>query len=379
MPDATLRDLYQTELSDLYSAEQQIIKALPTLAMAAKSADLRTALEHHLERTRIHLERLDLLFKQQGLRPASSQSSGLTSLIQAGSDRIREQADVDVRDAAIISAAQHVEHYEMAGYGCARTYARQLGDDRAAELLQQTLDEEGEADKELTQLAESGINRLADIGEGTDRSDVRQTSRLRYVDVDDLTSAGEYRDFRVRNRADDDLGRIDGFVVDPSGRPYYLVVNAGGWFAGGRYIVPIGKTDLRRAERVVNVDFTKDTLKRYPEFHRDAFLAMSDEEARRYEWRVLEAIDPHAARTATTDWNYDAYPYYRQPEWYGKPMGTASSSGRSDVRPTPRRDVPMTTADEARERERIIAREEREPSHIDSQEGTPRRSDDKIR
>jgi ferritin-like metal-binding protein YciE len=213
MPETTLRDLYQSELSDLYAAEQQIIASLPQMASAVSSSDLRAALERHLERTRIHVERLDLLFQQHGLARVAAQSSGLSSLVEMGSARIRQHANPDVRDAAIIGAAQHIEHYEMAGYGCARTYARQLGEDRAADLLQQTLDEEGAADKELTRLAESGINRLASAGDVSDERSARLQSRLRYVAVDDLSSAADYRDLRVRNRAGDDLGRIDGFVT----------------------------------------------------------------------------------------------------------------------------------------------------------------------
>jgi ferritin-like metal-binding protein YciE len=379
MPETTLRDLYQTELSDLYAAEQHIITSLPSFASAASSPDLKAALQRHVARTRLHVERLDLLFKQHGLAQAPVQSSGLTSLIEMGSARIRQHSDASVRDAAIISAEQHVEHYEIAGYGCARTYARQLGEDRAADLLQQTLDEEAAADKELTRLAESGINRLASAGEYADEHAARRYSRIRYVSLDDLSAAADYRDFRIRNRGGDDLGRIDGFLVDASGRPYYLVVDSGGLFVGRRYIVPIGNTDLRRTERFIDVDLTKDTLKRYPEFHRDAFLAMTDEEAHRYEWRVLEAIDPQAARTATAEWSYDAYPYYRQPDWYDTTVSTAPSSQRSEARSGARRDVPISTTEEERERERVLAKEQGSPSLTESEERMRGRSDDKVR
>jgi ferritin-like metal-binding protein YciE len=378
MPETTLRDLYQSELSDLYAAEQQIIASLPQMASAVSSSDLRAALERHLERTRIHVERLDLLFQQHGLARVAAQSSGLSSLVEMGSARIRQHANPDVRDAAIIGAAQHIEHYEMAGYGCARTYARQLGEDRAADLLQQTLDEEGAADKELTRLAESGINRLASAGDVSDERSARLQSRLRYVAVDDLSSAADYRDLRVRNRAGDDLGRIDGFVADASGRPYYMVVDSGGLFVGRRYIVPIGKTDLRRSERLIDVDLSKDTLKRYPEFHRDAFLAMSDEEARRYEWRVLEAIDPQAARTATTEWSYDEYAYYRRPDWFDTEI-SASRSVQRDTAGAARGEVPISTTEDERERERVLAREHSSPPTDDERERLRGTSEDKIR
>jgi ferritin-like metal-binding protein YciE len=376
MPEATLRDLYQHELSDLYAAEQQTIAVLPDISQAASSSDLKAALDRHLERTRIHVERLDLLFKQHGMTHVPLKSSGLSSLVEMGPAQIRQHSDRDVRDAAIISTAQHIEHYEIAGYGCARTFARQLGEDRAADLLQQTLDEEGAADKELTRLAESSINPRASTGDIRDEQSARLQSRLRYVAVDDLSSAADYRDLRISNRTGDDLGRIDGFLADASGRPYYLVVDSGGLFVGRRYIVPIGRTDLRRSERLMGVDLTKDTLKRYPEFHRDAFMAMTDAEARRYEWRVLEAIDPEAARTAATDWNYDTYPYYRRPAWYTMGTGAAASSTAA-TSSAPRRDVPISTEEE-RERERILAREAGSPS-TESEERLRGRSDDKIR
>jgi hypothetical protein len=246
----------------------------------------------------------------------------------------------------------------MAGYGCARTYARHLDDDEAAELLQQTLDEEGAADKELTRIAQSGINQAArDRTSRADRSAAPR--RLRYVDTDDLPSAADYREWKVRNATGDDLGRVDGFLVDSTGRPYYLVVDSGGLFVGRRYVVPVGKAELQQRDHIFAVDLDKDTLKRYPEFRRDAFLSMTDEEARRYEWRVIEAIDPTAARGSIDEWDYERFPYYREPQWFdtgvsgiGAPERSASRSGRSS---TPRREVPITSDRE--NRERVTARE----------------------
>lgn len=355
MADFTLRDLYQTELQDLYAAEQQIIGAMPTMMAATSSSELRDALDKHLGRTRVHVERLDLIFRLAGLAAPSQQTSPIEGLVRAGDTRIKRSEQPQVRDAALIAVAQHVEHYEIAGYGCARTWARQLGDREAANLLQQTLDEEGAADKELTRIAEAGINQAAREGAV---SDVRPRSRLRYVDLADVR--GQFSDLRVRNKADENLGRLDGFIVDSSGRPYYLVVDSGGWFAGRRYIVPVGKADLRRSDRTIVIDIDKDTFKRYPEFHRNAFLAMSDEEARRYEWRVLEAIDPQAARGASTDWDYDRLPYYGQPTWLGSDMwGTPEwRSERAERESSGRRDAPMTPEQRERERELIIAQEE---------------------
>src|SRR5207249_2218150 len=114
--------------------------------------------------------------------PVSNQTTGVEGVIRAGSAQVRRNDDRDVRDAAIIGAAQHVEHYEMAGYGCARTFARQLGDTDAADLLQQTLDEEGAADKELTRIAQSGVNEAASVGATSDDRG-RIPRRLRYVDA----------------------------------------------------------------------------------------------------------------------------------------------------------------------------------------------------
>jgi ferritin-like metal-binding protein YciE len=349
MPNETLRTLLEHELHDLWSAEQQIIAALPEMISAAKSEELRRALQHHLERTRIHAERLDLIYKQCGIKPLQKTSSGVDGIIRAGRTMVSQQTDDDVRDAAIIDAAQHVEHYEIAGYGCARTFARQLDDDRSAELLQQTLDEEGDANKRLTSIAEAGINEAATAGAHRERA---HALRLRYAKVDDLPSADQYRDVRVRNHTGDDLGRVDGFVLAESGRPYYLVVDSGGLFVGRRYIVPVGKAEWRRTDRAFAVDLDKDTLKRYPEFHPEAFIAMTDEEARRYEWRVLEAVDPQAARSATGSWRYDQFPVYREPDWFHATSREAGARGAGSATPPKSREVPVTSERETRERVR---------------------------
>ena len=316
MAITTLRDLYQLELEDLYDAERQIVNALPKLRAAADSDDLRRAFDKHLERTKIHLERLDLVFSRLGWAEPRTKSAGMEGLIREGERRLQRGGDPDAVDAAIIAAAQHVEHYEIAGYGCARTFARLIGDEAGAELLQQTLDEEGAADKELTDIAMSGINQNARAGEEFPAEAYR---RLRYIDFDELdTSRNSWADYRVQNRTGDDLGTIDGAIADSSGRPYYLVVDSGGLFLGNRYLVPVGKVNLNRAGNTLTVDLDKDTLQRYPEFHPGAFAAMNDDEARRYEWRVLEAIDPKAAHeTSATGFEYDRYTYYRQPDWIG--------------------------------------------------------------
>jgi len=157
----SLNDLFIKELKDLYSAENQLVKALPKMAKAAASDELRTAIEEHLEQTKEHVERLEEIFDKMQASHRGAKCKAMEGLIEEGKETIKEEGDDAVKDAAIICAAQRVEHYEIAGYGCARTFARMLGDEEAANLLQQTLEEEAQADKKLTEIAESSINMLA--------------------------------------------------------------------------------------------------------------------------------------------------------------------------------------------------------------------------
>jgi ferritin-like metal-binding protein YciE len=161
-----MRDLYIHELKDLYSAENQIIKALPKMAKAASSDELRQAFEEHLEQTQEHARRLETIFERMEMAARGKKCKAVEGLIEEGKETMEKDAEPAVLDAALIAAAQRVEHYEIAGYGCARTYARLLGEEEAAELLQQTLDEEGETDKKLTELAESAINAEAAAAAG---------------------------------------------------------------------------------------------------------------------------------------------------------------------------------------------------------------------
>jgi ferritin-like metal-binding protein YciE len=154
----SLHDLYLNELRDLYSAENQIVKALPKMAKAASSSELQQGFLEHLEQTKGHVERLERIFEKLDARAKGKKCKAMEGLIEEGKEIMNEGSESPVLDAALIGAAQRVEHYEIASYGCARTYARLLGDEDAANLLQQTLDEEGETDKKLTQLAESVIN-----------------------------------------------------------------------------------------------------------------------------------------------------------------------------------------------------------------------------
>ena len=158
----SLQDLFVDELKDLYSAENQLVKALPKMAKAASSEELRSGFEEHLEQTRGHVERLDQIFEQLDARAKGKKCKAMEGLIEEGKELMEEDAEPGVLDAGLIAAAQKVEHYEMASYGCVRTWAEQLGYHEAAELLQQTLDEEKETNEKLTQLAESVVNQEAE-------------------------------------------------------------------------------------------------------------------------------------------------------------------------------------------------------------------------
>jgi len=154
----TLRELYINELRDLYNAENQLIKALPKMAKAASSKELRKALEEHLEQTKGHIDRLEQLFARLDEKPKGKTCRGMKGLIEEGSEILEEDGEESVLDAGIIVAAQKVEHYEIAGYGSVRTFANLLGENEAVGILQKTLDEESEADELLTVLADEIVN-----------------------------------------------------------------------------------------------------------------------------------------------------------------------------------------------------------------------------
>lgn len=161
----TLKDLYVEELKDLWSAENQILKALPTMIRAASHAKLKSAFRKHEAQTRQHVKRLERVCKELGVSPRGKHCGGMEGLIGEGKELIKEKPAKDVLDAGLIAAAQHVEHYEMAGYGCVRTYARLLGYTNQARILQTTLNEEGDTDKALTALAVKSINIDAEDGD----------------------------------------------------------------------------------------------------------------------------------------------------------------------------------------------------------------------
>jgi len=182
----SLNTLLEEELKDVYSAEKQLLKALPKMAKNASSGDLRMALQEHLEVTRGQVQRLEQVFQSLGKPPKAKTCKAMQGLIEEASEMMEEDAEEAVMDAAIIGSAQKVEHYEIAAYGTLRTWASLCGQNEAAELLQETLDEEGEADKKLSGLAESLVNPEAEAsgggmssggGKSSSRSSGRSSSR----------------------------------------------------------------------------------------------------------------------------------------------------------------------------------------------------------
>jgi ferritin-like metal-binding protein YciE len=175
----TLKKLYVEELRDIYNAENQLIKALPKMAKGASSAELKQAFEDHLEQTKEHVERLDEIFGRLGEKPTGKTCKAMKGLIEEGSEMLEEDGEESVIDAGLIGAAQRVEHYEIAAYGTVRTFANLLGEEEAADLLQQTLDEEGETDKHLSELAEEVVNHEALAGDEEEEEATTTSSRRR--------------------------------------------------------------------------------------------------------------------------------------------------------------------------------------------------------
>jgi len=154
----TLEDLYTDLLKDLYSAEKQLVKALPKLAKNAQSPDLQRAFQEHLKQTEGHVERIERIFSDLDGSPRGKKCVGMEGLVEEGNELLKEKTEPEVLDAGLIAAAQKVEHYEIASYGTARAWAERLGYNQAARLLQQTLDEESTANEKLTRIAESHVN-----------------------------------------------------------------------------------------------------------------------------------------------------------------------------------------------------------------------------
>ena len=154
----SLQKLYVHQLRDLFSAENQILDALPKMIKQTKHAELKRGFQEHYQQTEQQVQRLQQIFDKLGESPEGEECAGMKGLLEEGEKAMAEFRDSDVLDAALIAAAQRVEHYEMAGYGCARTYAHMMGLQDQAELLQRTLDEEGDTDHKLSDLAETVVN-----------------------------------------------------------------------------------------------------------------------------------------------------------------------------------------------------------------------------
>jgi ferritin-like metal-binding protein YciE len=191
----SLQDLYLEQLKDLHSAERQIIEALPKMIEQTTHPELRRGFEMHLEQTKEQLRRLEQIGQRAGQKLTGHKCKGMEGLLEEGEELLEKRADSDVLDAALIAAAQRVEHYEMAGYGCARTYARLLGLEDDAKLLQQTLDEEGDTDHKLTDLAESVINIEALTGD-------REVGRAATANADRSSSSSSSSSRSTRRDAD---------------------------------------------------------------------------------------------------------------------------------------------------------------------------------
>jgi len=180
MEHKALKDVYVAELKDLYDAESRLVKAIPKMAKAASSEKLRSGFEEHLEQTRGHVDRLKEIFDAMGEKAGGKKCAGMMGIVKEGEEIMEEDFEGEVMDAALISAAQRVEHYEIAAYGCVRTWAELLGENEASALLEKTLEEEKETDQKLTKLAEQiNVQAKAGSGEEEDEESEEETPRAK--------------------------------------------------------------------------------------------------------------------------------------------------------------------------------------------------------
>jgi len=368
MAIASLKDLYFDELSDLYDAEMQMIRTLPRLAEAAHAPELREALRQHCDESRLHLERLELIFTHWGERRRAKPCAGLAGIVQEADDRLNQEATDDARDAGIIGVAQRIEHYEIAAYGCARSYARRLNRADEARLLQETLDEEGRADRRLTEMAEAHIN--DDARSEWDMREPDATGRLKYLPLENLERSRHLRDLAIRNEADAELGRLDGLVADgESGVARYAVVDGGGLFSRRRYLLPVTMIRYDESTRVLRVDLDETLASRYPEFDRDEFQAMTERDRRGYEMRLLEFFPRTPIESGQR--GGDAAP----PEWLMTGVWVTVPPQKAE-RLSP--DARSFANEFVPDREHAVARAEEPPPAPDEEADTPPH-EDKIR
>ena len=372
---ASLKDLYFDELGDLYDAETQMIRTLPRLVEAARAPELREALKKHCDESRLHLERLELIFTHWGERRRSKPCAGLAGIVQEADERLNEAETDDARDAAIIGVAQRIEHYEIAAYGCARTYARRLNRLDEARLLQETLDEEGRTDRRLTEIAEAHINDDARLE--TDFQSEPAPRRLRYVPMDVVAKGRDTQEpLAVRNDADDELGFLDGLLAEHDlGAVRYAVVDAGGVLMHRRYLLPIALFRFDEAASVLRVAIDRQVAERYPAFDNDEFEKLSDADRVGYERRLLKFFPRETAATASPETTVGTLP-----EWLLTGTWITVPPGRADRLPQEARSfvnefspVPSENADP---RERMIAHDRSTvPPPADSQAAAPSEGD----
>jgi ferritin-like metal-binding protein YciE len=361
MAIASLKDLYLDELGDLYDAETQMIRQLPLLAEHAHAPELRDALIKHSQESRLHLERLDLIFTHWSERQKSRPCAGLAGIVQEADDRLNQVTTDDARDAAIIGVAQRIEHYEIAAYGCARTYARRLNRDDEARLLQETLDDEGRADKRLTEIAEAHIN---DDARSERDLITPPVHALRYVGADSVRTPSSGRaPLAIRNRDEDELGVFDGVIVAArADRPRYVVVDAGGLVAHQRYLLPIDEVSYDDRAQVLRANVPKEIAERYPRFDRDEFAAMSPADMRLFEKHLLEVFPRSTASAAGGSHRTDSPPEWLiTGAWITVPPQYAEELS-DDARSFTNEFVPDRTDVEAPDREQAVARERDRPT-----------------
>ena len=380
MPIGSLRDLYLDELGDLYDAETQMLRALPRLVERTRAPELRDALNKHCDESRLHLERLDLIFTHWGERRRARPCAGLAGIVQEADDRLNEVTTDDARDAAIIGVAQRIEHYEIAAYGCARTYARRLNRPDEARLLQETLDDEGRADRRLSAIAEAHIN--DDARAEIDLLAPPSTGRLRLVAA--TTGRGRER-LPIRNEDDENLGTFDGLIVEAgTDKPCYVVVKGAGLFAQRGYLLPIDAVRFDDAPRVLRVDLSKEIAERYPPFDANEFQAMSDADMLTYEAHLLDVFPREAGVPRFLLRRPDSgLEWFMTGTWITVPPDRARTLSK-EARTFANEFMPVSGDRESAGREQAVARERdpstpREAQGPDTDTRTPPTSGGKIR
>ncbi|HKB09672.1 MAG TPA: DUF892 family protein [Vicinamibacterales bacterium] len=357
---ASLKDLYFDELGDLYDAETQMIRTLPRLVEAARAPELRDALRKHCDESRLHLERLELIFTHWGERRRSKPCAGLAGIVQEADERLNDATTDDARDAAIIGVAQRIEHYEIAAYGCARTYARRLNRLDEARLLQETLDEEGRIDRRLSEIAEAHINDDARLESDFQNGPSR---RLRYVPMDLVSkNRGSDEPLEIRTDADEELGVLDGLLADGDlGAVRYAIVDAGGVLVHRRYLLPIMMLRFDEAASVLRAAIDRQVAERYPSFDSDEFEKLCDADRRGYERRLLKFFprDRQGAAPANN-------PVGSLPEWLLNGAWITVPPDRADRLPHEARAFvnefsPVPAESVEPPREQMVAREMDEP------------------